>query len=115
MSELVNDIALAAAFGALQQVAQHYFPWGLIFRAELPKVPAYIMGTLGWVIPLTVLFWAWDANLVDIPRWMHLAAVWACVSASGMAVVLVRGLDWIMDRVTRSFEQEERDEAQTVK
>lgn len=111
-SELVNGIALAAAFGALQQVAQHYFPWGLVFRGELPKVPAYVMGTLGWVLPLTVLFWGWDANLVNVPRWLHLVAVWACVVSSGLAVVLVRGLDWVLDRVTRSFEHEERDEAQ---
>lgn len=112
MNELVNGIALAAAFGALVQIAQHYFPWGLVFRGELPKVPAYIMGTLGWVLPLTVLFWGWDANLVDVSRWMHLVAVWVCVSASGLAVVLTRAIDWALDRITRSFEHEERDEAQ---
>jgi hypothetical protein len=111
-SEIVNGIVLAAAFGALQQVAQHYFPWGLVFRGELPKVPAYIMGTLGWVIPLTILFWHWDLTVFMAPRWAHLVAVWACVGASGFAVIFVRGLDWVMDRVTRSFEHEERDEAQ---
>lgn len=112
MSDVVNAIALAAAFGAITQAAQHYFPWGLIYRRELPKVPAYIMGTLGWVLPLTVLFWAWDSSLVAVPRWMYLVAVWACVSASGLAVVAVRGLDWVLDRVVRSFECEERNEAQ---
>lgn len=111
MSDSVVGIAIAAAFGAVVQIAQHYFPWGLVFRGELPKVPAYIMGTLGWVVPLTVLFWAWDANLVDVPRWMHLVAVWVCVSASGLAVVLTRVIDWALDRIVQSFEQDERHEA----
>lgn len=114
-SEIIKGIALAAAFGAIQQVAQHYFPWGMIFRKELPRVVAYIIGTLAYLMPLTVLFWHWDLTVFMVPRWAHLVAVWACVGASGFAVIFVRGLDWVLDRITRSFEHEERDEAKAAR
>lgn len=111
---IIIQIALAALVGAMQQIIQHYFPWQMIFGKELPRVMAYIIGTLAFMVPLTVLFVIWD-QVGCYPRLAHLAAVWACVAASGLAVIVVRGIDWILDRVRRSYEHEEMDDAKAGK
>lgn len=108
--EIISQIALAALVAGMQQIIQHYFPWGLIFRRELPRVLAYIVGTLAFMVPLTWLFVIWELGGVHA-SYAHLVAAWACVGASGLAVVLVRGIDWLLDRVLRSYEHEEIDDA----
>jgi hypothetical protein len=108
-TNILLQIALAALVGAMAQGLEHYFPWGMLFRKELPRLLAYILGTLGYVVPLTVLFVHWERTLWIPPHWSHLVALWACVAASGVTVLLVRGLDWLLDRLTRSYEHEERD------
>jgi hypothetical protein len=110
--EILSQIALAALVSGMQQCIQHYFPWGLIFRRELPRVIAYAIGTLAYIVPLTVLFIQWDKCNVTAPG-IHLLALWVCVSASGAAVILVRGIDWMLDRVRRSYEDEELSDAKT--
>jgi hypothetical protein len=109
-TKVLMDIAMAALVGAMQQAIQHYFPWGLVFRRELPRVVAYIIGTLAYLIPVTVLYAHW-AMIGIANNWSHLIALWACVAASGLSVILVRVVDWALERITRSFEHEERDDA----
>jgi hypothetical protein len=53
----------------------------------------------------------WDANLIDVPRWMHVVALWACVLAPGLAVVLAYSIDGIANRVRMLHELEECYEA----
>ena len=37
---------LAALVGAMQQAIQHWFPWQLFLGRALPRVAAYVIGTL---------------------------------------------------------------------
>jgi hypothetical protein len=110
MIELIHEVALAALIGAMQQAIQHWFPWRLVFHRELPRVVAYIIGTLGYLIPLTVLYVHWGQSGDVLPVWAHLSALWACVVASGGMVLFVRAVDWLLDiRVSlRESRQRER-------
>jgi hypothetical protein len=110
-TEFLSQIALAALVGAMQQVIQHYFPWRLLLRVELPRVAAYVIGTLAYLVPLSVLFALWDKTLVLVPHWAHLLAVWACVGASGAAVALVRSADWMLETAWNAREARLREKA----
>jgi hypothetical protein len=112
--DYVHQIALAALVGAMQQVIQHWFPWRLVLRRELPRVAAYIIGTLAYLVPLSVLFATWDMTSVVVPAYVHLSAVWACVVASGAAVVVVRLADWMIDMVWSSREAAQREAAALI-
>jgi len=115
MSEsIVIGIALSALVSALVQTVSHWFPWRLVLGRELPRVWAYIVGVLGFLLPVTVLFWRWDAaGLME--AWAHLVALWACVLASGLAVVLAYAIDSVANRVRLSHELEELYEAKTAR
>jgi hypothetical protein len=97
---IVIGIALSALVSALIQAVSHWFPWRLVLGRALPRVWAYIVGVLGFLAPLTVLFWSWGA-------WLYLAALWACVVSSGLAVVLAYAIDEIANRVRLAHELQE--------
>lgn len=104
------SVSLAALVSALIQLVSHWFPWRVALGRDLPRVWAYVVGVLGFLLPVTGLYWYWDAAQVS-DAWIHLIGLWVCVAASGLAVVLGYRIDWLLDRVRRSYEQEERDEA----
>lgn len=108
--QIIAQIALAALIGAMQQAIQHWFPWRLFLRRDLPRVAAYIIGTLAYLLPLSILFIHWQQQAYPLSSYTYLAAVWACVIASGLTVLIVRAIDWGMDRITRSYEGEEREQ-----
>jgi hypothetical protein len=111
---IVIGIALAALVSALVQAISHWFPWRLALGRELPRVWAYVVGVLGFLLPVTVLYWRWDVVGLMV-AWSHLVALWACVVASGLAVVLGYAIDGIANRVRLSHELEELHEAQTAR
>lgn len=104
------SIALAAVVSALIQLVSHWFPWRLVLGRNLPRVAAYVVGVLGFLLPVTGLYWYWDAHQV-MAAWLHLVALWACVSASGLAVVLGYAIDCIANRVRLAQELQELYEA----
>lgn len=112
--ELIHEIVLAAAFGALQQALQHWFPWRLVLRMELPRVAAYVIGTLAYLVPITVLFSTWSQSGRSISSLAHLVAIWSCVVASGGSVVVVRSVDWVVDLVWSAREANQREKAALV-
>lgn len=97
-------IFTAALIAALMQAVLHLFPWQMIFPHGLPRLLAYILGVLGFLLPVSGLFVFWQ-------EWASLAALWAAVIASGLAVLKLYGLDWILNRIRLSFESEEREHA----
>lgn len=99
-------VLITALISGLIQLVLHGFPWRLVLGRDLHQVPAYVLGVLGIVLPLTVLYWTWEqqANL-------HLVALWACVVASGAAVMGAYATDWVLSRVRSSFEHEELNNA----
>ena len=106
---IAYEILLAALVGAMQQAIQHWFPWRLVFKKELPRVMAYTIGTLGYLVPVSVLYWHWD-QVGTAAAYMHLVALWSCIVASGMAVVITRAVDWLLDDVSRLHETKQREE-----
>lgn len=105
----IIEISLAAVVAALTQCVSHWFPWRLVLRRELPKIAAYVLGMLGILLPVTGLFWHWDANVVALPRHAHLLGLWVSVVASGSAVVFAYGVDWLVDVLARLRESSERE------
>lgn len=105
------DILVTALISALIQLVEHWFPWRMVLRSGLPRLPSYILGVLGFLLPISALYWHWGASLM---RWSHLLALWACVSASGLAAGLAYGIDHLADRVRRSYEHEELDHAKAA-
>lgn len=105
---IVHEIFLAALVGAMQQAIQHWFPWRMLFKTELPRVVAYTIGTLGYLVPVSVLYWYWEMNGSVMP-YAHLVALWSCVVGSGMAVVITRSVDWLLDVVSRLAETKQRE------
>lgn len=106
---IAHEIFLAALVGAMQQAIQHWFPWRLLFKVELPRVAAYTIGTLGYLVPVSVLYWHWELAGMSVP-YAHLAALWSCVIGSGVAVVITRIVDWLLDTLTKLREARQREE-----
>jgi len=103
---MITEIWLAALIAGLIQLIEHWFPWRMFLGRDLPRLAAYILGVLGFLVPLTWLF-------VIYQEWVGLIAIWAVVVASGAAVAWAYGVDWVMDRVRRSYEHEEMINAKT--
>ena len=97
----MEEIIVAGIVVALYELLAHYFPWEMWLRRKLSRVSAYIIGTLGIVACLLVLFWYWQ---------LHQAfwAVIAVVCAAGGAVIVAYKLDHIRDRLIKAVELEER-------
>jgi hypothetical protein len=96
------QISIAVIGAILAIVAEHYFPWRLIYGRELPRVPAYILGVLAFALPLSVLFWIWS-------DYRCLAALWAVIGAAGAGTALCYTLDTFLHNRARALEAEERE------
>jgi len=81
-------IALTALVTVLLLLVEHWLPWQMFLRRELPRLAAYILGSLAIAVPLSVLF-ACEAS------WYELAALWIVIVAGGLAVMLAYLVDWI--------------------
>jgi hypothetical protein len=86
MQHQVITILITALISALLAVVLHYLPWRLLIGHPLPRLWAYILGVASFALPLTVAFASWSA-------WIYLAALWACISSAGLAVLSVSLLD----------------------
>lgn len=107
--EPVFQIGIAALVGALAQAVQHWFPWHTVFGRELHRVVAYVIGTLAYLVPVSVLFAYWDVTGWAVPSYLHLVTVWACVIASGLAVLFVRCIDWVAALIWAAREASQRE------
>lgn len=95
---MIQQIFLTALIAALILLVEHWFPWRLVFRRELPRVAAYVMGNLAMICPLSVLYWAWSGQSFVWPA-MHLVALWVVSGAGGLAVGFAYAIDWILLRL----------------
>lgn len=105
---IIHQIVLAALIGAMQQAIQHWFPWRSVIHQELPRVPAYVIGTLGYLVPASALFIIWGYQGLTIHPYTSLATVWTCLVASGISVVLVRVIDWVADLIWSNLEAKQQ-------
>lgn len=97
----IHQVLLAALIAWLALWAEHWFPWRLFLRRDLPRIPAYVLGVLALTAPLTALLWSWQS-------WAELAAMWVVVIAGGAAVISAYGVDWLGRWVSGLVERVER-------
>lgn len=101
-----EQVYLTALLAGLILLIQHYFPWLLLLGKDLPNIARYVLGVLGFVVPLSLLY----SGAFGSPSTDHLdymIALWVVVLASGAAVVGAYALDWLMRRITMAGELEE--------
>lgn len=101
-------ILISALISALILLVQHLLPWPRLIGQELPpRIAAYVMGVLGLLFPLSILYAVWE-------QWIALLALWIVVIAGGAAVMLAYAIeDWLDYRI-RATEAEEREEEITT-
>jgi len=76
-------ILIAALFSGLLQLVTHLAV--LMYHPGMRAVPRYVLGTLGLLLPPTILLAVWaDAAAILL--------VWACATASGLAVMGARAI-----------------------
>lgn len=101
------EIALTAVVAALVELVLHYFPWRMVFRADMPRTTAYILGVLGFAGPLTVLWSHWGMQEA-------IYAMWTVIVVAGAAVRFAYWLDELLAQIARGHEaQELLDETRT--
>lgn len=90
----MHGILITALVAALIQLVEHYFPWRLALGKDLPRLAAYVIGVLGMIVPLSVLYGMQSLNNTET-----VIALWSTVAASGAAVSNAYGLDWVLRRL----------------
>lgn len=102
----MNALGQACLFAALVLWVEHWFPWRLMLRRDLPRLAAYILGVLALAGALTWLFDQW--RVAGAPgEWAYVAGLWAVILSGGAAVLVAHGLDWVLGRLVLSWELEE--------
>ena len=82
----------------------HYFPWKLLLRGRmLPRLAAYTLGMLGLMVPFSA--WLWQCGELEVMQTM-----WLIVSAGGLTVFGLYGLDHYLDLIMRDIEATEREQ-----
>lgn len=84
---------------------EHYLPWQMILRKELPRLSAYIMGMLAIALPVTVhwtLFKSWTTSEIII-------SFWVITCAAGLGTLGCYILDGLIHNRARAEESEERE------
>jgi hypothetical protein len=92
-----TEILLACVVTMLLLLVEHWFPWRLMLRRDLPRLAAYVLGVLALAGPLTALFVRWKA-------WMPLAGLWSVIVSGGLAVMVAYGVDWLLGRLALAVE-----------
>lgn len=99
LSLLVMGLVISIGEGFL-----HYFPWRLILNGEKLQPPwTYLLGTLAWVVPLSV----WLAVYGYI---VSAIVMWVAVGAAGVSVLGWYLYDWVVDLVWHKRESIEREQ-----
>lgn len=80
----------------------HYFPWRLIFKRQLPRIPSYTLGVLAIFIPFSI--WLCDHNYQQV-----LATLWIAIGSAGASVAFWYFIDWLLDKVNAANESQERE------
>lgn len=87
----------------LAEALLHYIPWTLLLNGKrLHPTAAYILGVLGFLLPLS----AW---LLWKGQCLALLAVWVAVIAAGVPVLGFYLFDYVIDLVWSNREHRERE------
>jgi len=103
---MTSEILLTALVTWLALLVEHWFPWRLLLRRDLPRIAAYTMGVLALIVPLSVLYWRW--SLVGLADQLgYLIALWSVTVGGGAAVAGAYVVDWLLGRLALATELQE--------
>lgn len=100
-------IILTALIVSLLLFVEHWFPWQLMLRAELPRLAAYVLGVLAIVVPLTGLYISWWIDPGNRVKFGEVIALWAAVCVGGLSVMAAHGIDKLLKRLAHGAEMDE--------
>jgi hypothetical protein len=93
------NIFTASLIAALIELVLHWFPWRMAIGRDLPRPVAYVLGVLGFALPLTCLWWMW---------WVLVIELWIVIAAAGIAVMVAYALDKLIHTMRRGHEAVEQ-------
>jgi len=93
----VAETLITALVAVLLLLVEHWLPWRMIFKRELPRILAYVLGVLALALPFSALLAYWG-------EFHALAAFWAVVAAGGLAVMTAYFADWTLGRIVLANE-----------
>ena len=88
----------AAVMAALAELVLHYFPWQMVIHRKLPRPMAYILGVLGFTLPITWLWWG---------QWSLVCDLWIVIIVAGLAVIMAYVVDYLIHALRRGHEAQE--------
>lgn len=100
-------ILLVGMIASLLLLVEHWFPWQLMLRKELPRLAAYVVGVLAIVVPLSGLYLFWGFQPGYRVNHGELIALWVAVGSGGISVLVAHGVDELLRRLARGEETEE--------
>lgn len=87
------EIGVAMAVAGLILAAEHYIPWEEAIRVKVHVTARYVMGLMGLLVPLTVLFAVWGS-------WGECLAMWLVAVFGGLTVMGAHAFDhWLRLRI----------------
>ena len=84
-------------------IAEHYAPWQRWIGRPLPTFAAYALGSLSVFVTATIAALVGATSTVDV-----LLLFWAALLCAGVAVGIMRGVEWQAERVNRLHDQMDR-------
>lgn len=99
---MTHEIGITGLVAALVLAIQHWFPWQKLFRAPLPRLVAYIMGTLALMVPLTALaVWTGETTMAVAIPFVTLFGGATVIMAYAIDGRLNQFADWLSERKLR--------------
>ena len=86
------DLVIIGSVAAVSQLAAHWFPWRRLFKKELPRVLAYIIGTACMMTPVIVY-------MTLKGMFESLTILITAVIFSGTAVMAGYAVDGLLERL----------------
>lgn len=104
---MIHHLALTLLITWLLLWVEHWFPWRLMLRRDLPRVIAYVLGVLAIQVPLSGLILYWRSCCAHIGAVEYVIAIWVITVGGGAAVYSAYGVDWLLDTLRQRQELSE--------
>ena len=101
MNPLAPVIAIALPVALV--IAEHYAPWQRWIGRPLPQFAAYVLGSLSVFIPASIA-----ALFVPATPLAVLVLFWGALLSAGLAVGIMRWIDYQNEKVNRLHDQMDR-------
>lgn len=90
---------------ALAIIAEHYFPWSMIFGKKLHRLLAYGLGVVTILIPASVMYlmWPyWDSRTIVV-------SLWLIAGTAGLMTTLCHAFDKLLLSIVSGREAMKRE------